>query len=154
MKFLKQVLIVKIVKMKNSKIVSIEPKGSFETKFGTMYSHHIKLENGDEGQVNSKTEEPNFKIGDDFDYSITESQYGFKIKREYPNFSGGGGGSFKSNPDRDARICRQNALTNAVNYFNANVNVTNEIATPKDIIELAEEFSNWTCNGEKKENPF
>ena len=25
---------------------------------------------------------------------------------------------------------------------------------PEKIIELAEEFSNWTCNGEKKENPF
>ena len=32
--------------MKNSKIESIELKSDFETKFGTMYSHHIKFENG------------------------------------------------------------------------------------------------------------
>ena len=139
--------------MKNSKIESIELKSDFETKFGTMYSHHIKFENGDEGQINTKTSEPNFKVGDSMDYEITETQYGFKVKRAYMQNNSGGGFN-QPNPDRDARICRQNALTNAVSYYNTCSGITNEVATPKEIIELAEEFSNWTCNGEKKQNPF
>ena len=126
---------------KNSKVESIEPKGNFETKFGVMYSFHIKFENGDEGQINSKTEEPKFSIGEEMTYLLTESEWGNKIKR-VTNFSGGGNFN-QPNPDRDARICRQNALTNATNLA-----VAGEIqSTPENIIEVAKQLSNWTCNG-------
>ena len=136
---------------KNSKINSIEPKGDFETSYGKMYSFHIKFENEDEGQINAKTEEPKFKVGEEMTYTLTTSDWGNKIKR-VSTFNSGGNFN-QPNPDRDARICRQNALTNAVNYFNNSASITNEIATPKEIISLAEELSDWTCNGEKKE-PF
>ena len=149
--------------MKNSKIESLErkPNSDFQSKYKenqTVYAFHIKFENGDEGQINAHSETPSYKVGDSIDYTIKETQFGFHVKKENSNYfnnSSNNNSSFnQSSSDRDARICRQNALTNAVSYYNTCSGITNEVATPKEIIDLAEEFSNWTCNGEKKENPF
>ena len=43
--------------------------------------------------------------------------------------------------DRQALICRQNALTNAVAFFSS------KEAEVTDVIEVAKIFSNWTING-------
>ena len=71
--------------MKTSKIKEIRSVNSYESKYGTFYAHEILMENWDAWQLSKKTE-GSIKVGDELNYTITENEYGFKIKevRDFP----------------------------------------------------------------------
>lgn len=73
--------------MTTSKLIDVEFKKKLN--FGDVYL--VKFENGDEGEAIEKTEP---RIGDEWQYTIEETQYGNKIKRvkEQGKFAGGKGG--------------------------------------------------------------
>lgn len=65
-------------------------------------------------------------------------------------FGGRSGGGFKKDPETDARICRQNALTNAVNLAMASLASGGSKPAISDILNVAKQFSNWTLNGDNE----
>lgn len=84
--------------MTTSKIKSFEYKNSFTTPNGEMYSFNIELENGDKGQINSKSKNPDWgKEGSEISYSVKSEhpKYGPTFKRETQG--GFGGNKSKSN---------------------------------------------------------
>lgn len=71
--------------MKTSKIKSFEYKNPFPTPNGEMYSFSIEFENGDKGQINSKSKDPDWgKEGNELSYSVKSDhpKYGPTFKRE------------------------------------------------------------------------
>lgn len=68
--------------MKTSKLKSFEAKignngqETFQSSYGkTMYVNTIYMENGDTGQANSTKEQPNWKIGEEYNYNIDKKQF-------------------------------------------------------------------------------
>ena len=70
--------------MKTSKITKLTGNGTWQSNHGLLYKHLIEFENGDSGEVNTKTEEPPYKVGEEVSYKITPSgnQYPDRIKIE------------------------------------------------------------------------
>lgn len=72
--------------MAKSKIKSIEFKSEWANpKGGVVYYHEIEFENGDNGQIGTK-EKNSLKVGDEFEYTLTATDKGNKIKREMSTF--------------------------------------------------------------------
>lgn len=54
------------------KIASIKPDGKpWESQYGPMYPFYVVFQDGAAGTVNSKTETPPYKVGDEVGYEIT-----------------------------------------------------------------------------------
>ena len=142
--------------MKNSKIESLErkPNSDFQSKYKenqTVYAFHIKFENGDEGQINAHSETPSYRVGDNIDYTIKETQFGFRVKKENANYfnnssNNNSGGSFKKDDIQDS-IIKQSCLKCATIFHQGST------LTPDEVIDTAEIFASWV-KGEKKEQPF
>ena len=128
--------------MKTSIIKSIEPRGSWESKYGTMYTFKVSFEDGQTLEANSKSEQPPYKVGDEMAYQITDDneKFGAKGKVMKPDQqqgytpSGGGG-------NRDEIIMKQTALKCAAEY-----NAQRTGATPDQVIKDASLFFVWLKN--------
>lgn len=129
--------------MKTSIIKSIEPRGSWEGKYGVMYTFKVSFEDGQALEVNSKSEQPPYKVGDEMAYQITDDneKFGAKgkvMKPDQQNYSGGGGGG---NSNRDEMIMKQTALKCAAEF-----NAQRTGATPDQVIKDASLFFVWLKN--------
>jgi len=59
-------------------------------KGGVIYYHDIELENGDKGQIGTKTQDPaKLNPGQMLDYTLTTTERGNKIKVNQPPFQPG-----------------------------------------------------------------
>jgi len=130
--------------MTTSVIKAIQPNGSWESKYGTMYSFKVSFEDGVTLEANSKSQEPPYKVGDTMVYEITndDPKFGAKGKVKSPEsaangFSGGGG---RTGGDRDAIICKQTALKCAAEYH------AQRQSSPDAVIEDAQKFFDWLMN--------
>jgi len=136
--------------MVQAQIESIQGKGDWQGKFGTMYTFEIAFVDGTVGEANSKTPEPPYKVGDEVYYEVQrENQYGKKLKiSKNPPIPGG----FPApNPQKDKQIIRGMCLKLAGMAW-ANQYKHKEFATPhevlvKDVIMLAKKyeaaFNDW-----------
>ena len=136
--------------MVQAQIESIQGKGDWQGKFGTMYTFEIAFADGTVGEANSKTPEPPYKVGDEVYYEVQrENQYGKKLKiSKNPPIPGG----FPApNPQKDKQIIRGMCLKLAGMAW-ANQYKHKEFATPhevlvKDVIMLAKKyeaaFNDW-----------
>ena len=136
--------------MVQAQIESIQGKGDWQGKFGTMYTFEIAFADGTVGEANSKTPEPPYKVGDEVYYEVQrENQYGKKLKiSKNPPIPGG----FPApNPNKDKQIIRGMCLKLAGMAW-ANQYKHKEFATPhevlvKDVIMLAKKyeaaFNDW-----------
>jgi len=136
--------------MVQAQIESIQGKGDWQGKFGTMYTFEIAFVDGTVGEANSKTAEPPYKVGDEVYYEVQrENQYGKKLKiSKNPPIPGG----FPApNPQKDKQIIRGMCLKLAGMAW-ANQYKHKEFATPhevlvKDVIMLAKKyeaaFNDW-----------
>ena len=60
---------------KLSKVRSVEPSGSFESQYGTMYQFIVTFSNGDAGTFTTKAENQNrFETGKEVNYTIETKQ--------------------------------------------------------------------------------
>lgn len=66
--------------MKTGVVESVQGNGGFDSKYGYLFSFEYKLDNGDFGVANHKTEQPKYKIGDTVNYEISQDDHGVKIK--------------------------------------------------------------------------
>ena len=106
--------------MNTSKIKSCSFKKEYDSKYGTFYSHKIELEDGVEGEISAKSQNPDYlQPGKELTYEVkSENDYGKKLKRVTPQ--GGGGGGFKGSSGKsydDIGATVGNALTNAVKMY-------------------------------------
>jgi hypothetical protein len=136
--------------MTQAQIESIQGKGDWQGKFGTMYTFEIAFADGTVGEANSKTAEPPYKVGDEVYYEVQrENQYGKKLKvsKNPPQ----PGGFPAPNPQKDKQIIRGMCLKLAGMAW-ANQYKHKEFATPhevlvKDVIMLAKKyeaaFNDW-----------
>ena len=129
--------------MVQAQIESIQGKGDWQGKFGTMYTFEIAFADGTVGEANRKTAEPPYKVGDEVYYEVQrENQYGKKLKiSKNPPIPGG----FPApNPNKDKQIIRGMCLKLAGMAW-ANQYKHKEFATPhevlvKDVIMLAKKY--------------
>ena len=129
--------------MVQAQIESIQGKGDWQGKFGTMYTFEIAFADGTVGEANSKTPEPPYKVGDEVYYEVQrENQYGKKLKiSKNPPIPGG----FPApNPQKDKQIIRGMCLKLAGMAW-ANQYKHKEFSTPhevlvKDVIMLAKKY--------------
>ncbi len=120
----------------------------YDSQYGTFYVFKIEMADGTVGEYHSKSEnQTKFVPGQEVDFEMTERQYnGTAVKRFKPinpDFQGNNQRptSNKFNPEREALIVKQNALTNACN-------IVGEDDVNK-ILDIAEIFSNWVLKGDK-----
>ena len=129
--------------MVQAQIESIQGKGDWQGKFGTMYTFEIAFADGTVGEANSKSAEPPYKVGDEVYYEVQrENQYGKKLKvsKNPPQ----PGGFPAPNPQKDKQIIRGMCLKLAGMAW-ANQYKHKEFATPhevlvKDVIMLAKKY--------------
>lgn len=92
--------------MVQAQIDSIQGKGDWQGKYGTMYTFEVSFNDGTVGEANSKTAEPPYKVGDEVWYEVKgENQYGKKLKIS----KSGPDAQFRgapSNPNKDKEIRR------------------------------------------------
>lgn len=122
--------------MKTSKIKSIEPSGSFESKYGKMFKFIYGFEDGTVLTANSKSESCPFKVGDEVEYEVkVENTYGKQGtvgKPKDPNQPQGGGG-FKGQPKDQDAILYQTCLKITAEVHGGNA----MIPTPEQVSEYA-----------------
>lgn len=142
--------------MKTATIVNCEFVKTWESRNGTMYTYSIELDNGDSGQINSKTENPPFlQEGQTLNYASQTDKYGTKLTRvqlKDPNTPSSGAYKAGQNWDDDYRqkmIVRQSSLSRAIEYYrdlyshNALSGNTSTGISPQDIMSLADTFTEW-----------
>lgn len=126
--------------VKTSKVVAIHPKGSYEGKYGTMYSFKVTMEDGESLEANAKSSTPPYAVGDVVEYEITQvtDKYGNKGKVKKPTE---GGYQTSSQPigrtGKDVDIMRQTALKAAVEF-----NAQRQTELSKVLVE-AEMMHKW-----------
>jgi len=116
-----------------SKITAIEPRGSWEGKYGKMYSFKVLFEDGQSLEVNAKSDTPPYKVGDLMQYQVLsdDPKFGAKGKVSKPETT------TSERTGRDKDIMRQTALKAAVEF-----NAQRQVETSRVIIE-AEMFYKW-----------
>ena len=81
--------ISKSAHMSASKIKSIQANGTFESQYGTMHKYECELEDGVVGEVASKQPD-RWKVGDEVEYTKSDSNWGVKLKLNKPGMANGG----------------------------------------------------------------
>ena len=112
--------------MGQSKIKSVQPNGTWESRNGLMYKFEVELEDGASGEVSAKTED-RWNVGDEVEYTVTPSKWGDRLKLDKAGYANKGGGGAQS-PDIQKRIDASWAIGHAIN----------QESDPEKIIEAAE----------------
>ena len=131
---------------KISKVVRVTGNGSWESKYGTMYSFEYEMEDGTILKANHKTEDGWLPVGTEVEYEVTKDdpQYGKsgKVGKPQEQGSGGSGGSkFNggSNDKVQTYIIRQSSLKAAIDLCSDET----QIPSREEVTELAGYFENW-----------
>lgn len=128
--------------MKNSTITSTQGNGTWEGPHGLLYSHEVRLSNGDHILLNAKTADA-FHVGQDLHYELTgksdrnQTPYAKKIN---PQFQQPRVGGFTPPPaggdDRQKSIEIQMSFKAAMEYCIAkNENIGNTVEYAKFIYD-------------------
>ncbi len=127
--------------MKTSKIKSVTPNGTFDSKHGLLYKFEYEMEDGTSLTANHKDPFNVFGIGQEVEYEIKgTNDYGSwgsvkKPESDYRAFT-------TTQADQDTRqrsIVRQSCLNRAVDYSSQGMNPMSK----EEITDLAEYFENW-----------
>ena len=137
--------------MVQAQIESIQGKGDWKGKFGTMYTFEVSFNDGTVGEANCKTPEPPYAVGDEVWYEVQrENQYGKKLRIS----KSGPDAQFRgapANPNKDKQIVRGMCfkvagMAWACNYRHKEFELPHEVMV-KDVITLAKkyeaEFNEW-----------
>lgn len=106
----------------NSKIKSIEFKREWQSSNGVIYYHDIAFENGDKGQIGTKTKLPEkLAVGQSLDYEITTDDKGNKkVKALQVPIGVFKASQMPKNNDKTQRmIVAQNSIGNAIEFCKA-----------------------------------
>lgn len=121
-----------------AKIAQIQPQGTVTLKSGDFFKFQITLDDGKAGEVLTKSED-RWKVGDEVEAEVNETQYGTRLKLSKPDSSSFSGGYSKGggmSPEKEKRITFLSCLSSAAS-FHAQSSVT-----PEQVIETAKKFAN------------
>lgn len=106
--------------MASSTIESVaKTDNTWQGQSGTMYEYKVTMKDGTEGIASSTSpENPPYAVGDEVEYTATTNNYGTKLRiKKASTFSGGG--NWKPDPAREAKITNSWALQTAVQIIGA-----------------------------------
>lgn len=131
--------------MQKAKIESIQGKGTWDGPHGLLYQYEVSFHDGTVGEVNSKTNPPPYKVGDEIYYEVKSNneRWGKKLKVS-KNPPQQGGYSPQPNPNKDKQIIRGMCFKIAGMAW-ANQYTHKQFETPhevmvKDVITLAKKY--------------
>jgi hypothetical protein len=86
--------------MEQSKIKSVQANGTYNSKYdnSVMFTYEVELEDGTLGEVACKSE-GRWKVGDEVEYTASQSAFGTKLKLMKPNSNFSKGGYAPKNND-------------------------------------------------------
>jgi hypothetical protein len=133
---------------------------TFQTRSGgEMYSWHVVMDNGDAGEVSTKTDKAPWTIGEEAEFTTEQQTYGdktyTKIKKAFTQgggFKGGGGSKWTPDPEKESRverwakqtlIGRQACLNTAASLIASGSGE----ATTENICGIAEKLEAWVHRG-------
>jgi len=134
---------------------------TFQTRNGEeMYSWHVTMDNGDAGEVSTKTHKEPWAIGEEAEFTTEQQTYGdktyTKIKKVFAQggagYKGGGGGKWTPDPEKESRverwakqtlIGRQACLNTAASLIASGGGE----ATAENICGIAEKLEAWVHRG-------
>ena len=125
--------------MQKATVTAAQPTGQWEGQYGIMYTFNVTLSDGATGEVNSKSPQLRFNIGDEVEYEVPKQG---KLKLNKPNPMGGSysnntGGARASYSGGGKDYSKQHALNAACTYLNGTK------ATKEQIVHLADYFATW-----------
>ena len=126
--------------MQKATVTAAQPTGQWESNYGTLYTFNVTLSDGSTGEVNSKSPQLRFNIGDEVEY---ESPKPGKLKLNKPNPNGGsysnntGGARASYSGGGGKDYSKQHGLNAACTYLNGTK------ATKEQIVHLADYFATW-----------
>ena len=124
--------------MQKATVTAAQPTGQWEGQYGIMYTFNVTLSDGATGEVNSKSPQLRFNIGEEVEYEVPKEG---KLKLNKPNPMGGsysnntGGARASYSGGKD--YSKQHALNAACTYLNGTK------ATKEQIVHLADYFATW-----------
>lgn len=130
--------------MKNSKVTSVQPNGTWESKFGLMYKFEISFENGDVGEYSTKNKlQDKFYIGSQTDYEYIDGKFP-KVKPVYlkpDNFNKASYNSNKEDVNVNNSIARSVAFKGSLEFYDI-INHT-KLTEEEVIIKSKYFYDNW-----------
>ena len=104
--------------MEKLTISAVEPKGTWDSQYGTMHESWVTLSDGREGSVNSKAADT-WKVGDAVEVKeAVPGKYGTKFKLGKWQ-AGGSPGNYKPDPETGLRIDASWAIGQAISMKKA-----------------------------------
>lgn len=125
--------------MQKATVTAAQPTGQWEGQYGIMYTFNVTLSDGASGEVNSKSPQLRFNIGDEVEYEVPKQG---KLKLNKPNpmggsFSNNTGGARASYSGGGKDYSKQHGLNAACTFLNGTG------ATKEQIVHLADYFATW-----------
>lgn len=125
--------------MKTSKVTDIFSVKPWESpKYGKMWFFDIELANGDKGSIGSKSDD-GIKIGDELNYTLEQTEHGWKIKKAQPQFGGGNRGGSGSPASFALSYAKDLAVAN-IGKSDKPMEMT---ALADKVIATADVFNTW-----------
>ncbi len=125
-----------------SKVKSVTPSGTYNSKFGLFYKYEYEFEDTEQMNANHKTQSP-FAVGTEVEYEIKGSndygQWG-SVKKHEPQQSYGKQSKSFDDPKRQMLILSQSTMQKAVDILLSGV-VAIEVTSVNDFIKKAEDVA-------------
>jgi hypothetical protein len=132
--------------MVQAQIESIQGKGDWKGKYGTMYTFEISFNDGTVGEANSKSETPPYGVGDEVYYEVLSNneRWGKKLKVSKNPPQQGGYQPRPTDPKKDKQIIRGMCfkiagMAWANQYTHKQFDTPHEVMV-KDVITLAKKY--------------
>jgi len=137
------------MEVKKSKVISVQPNGTWEGSYGTMYKFEILFQDGSVGEYSSKSKDQNkFEVGAETEFEYHGGKFP-KIKPVYaqPKVQGSSPAqSFGNSDDVQVKIVRQSMLKASVDFHAINPELK---PSEVDVLKTAERFVQFV-NGNKE----
>jgi len=131
--------------MQKAQIESIQGKGTWDGPHGLLYQYEVSMNDGTVGEVNSKTNPPPYKVGDEVYYEVKSNneRWGKKLKVS-KNPPQQGFTPRPADPKKDKQIIRGMCfkvagMAWASQYKHKQFDTPHEVMV-KDVVELAKKY--------------
>ena len=130
--------------MQKAQIESIQGKGTWDGPHGLLYQYEISFNDGTVGEVNSKTNPPPYKVGDEIYYEVKSNNERWGKKLKVSKNPPQQGFSPQPNPKKDKQIIRGMCfkiagMAWANQYTHKQFDTPHEVMV-KDVITLAKKY--------------
>ena len=137
------------MEVKKSKVISVQPNGTWEGSYGTMYKFEILFQDGSVGEYSSKSKDQNkFEVGAETEFEYHGGKYP-KIKPHYTRPQATPRQAFGKPDDVQVKIVRQSMLKASIDFWS----ITPELKpSTQDIFKTANIFIDFV--NQKSEPQF